>query len=299
MHRQECTLNLPTSAAVAQLTASKPDGGHSLDDPREWASKIIDYASDATNRKTLGKLENVLKDNYSPGAIAIRKALELRLAHNVQIQAVTWHAQHLTDLEIMRRAWAAPKTSKCDTMAGLRVILPHSKRQLGKLPLLSSWGRKSIPIDVHLEMLNTSTDQQPVPESLTQKILGSNGPPKMLPEDVMNQNPMQIPYDVHSTARHYTSIKPTITDSIPRKLARKESFFGLPILVVEYKKQTSEIGKASGQQLLNLVAAVRFLATLGIVDFPVFGLSTDGPIASLTYAYVNVRIIFLTRYIYH
>lgn len=54
-------------------------------------------------------------------------------------------------------------------------------------------------------------------------------------------------------------------------------FLDLPILFVEYRKVDQDRFKALDRLRSHLVGAVKFLAAIGITDFTVFGVHSDGP----------------------
>ncbi|THH13655.1 hypothetical protein EW146_g6587 [Bondarzewia mesenterica] len=62
----------------------------------------------------------------------------------------------------------------------------------------------------------------------------------------------------------------------------------LPTLVVEYKKQDS-VTKPINQGRMYLVSAVTFLAAVGITNYPVFGLITDGADGVVTVAWYSEK----------
>ncbi len=64
--------------------------------------------------------------------------------------------------------------------------------------------------------------------------------------------------------------------------------FHLPVLLVKHQDDDEDDKlqtPTSNMQRINCVSAVRFLAALGIKDFPVYGLSTYGPRSSLCQAW--------------
>ena len=71
----------------------------------------------------------------------------------------------------------------------------------------------------------------------------------------------------------------------------------LPILVVEYKKASDNMMKATNQVRMYLTASVKFLQAVGIANTPVYGVQTDEPIVVLPAAVPrddNVRSPFAT-----
>lgn len=55
----------------------------------------------------------------------------------------------------------------------------------------------------------------------------------------------------------------------------------LPIVAVEHKKKSDHLAKTMNQLRMHLTALVKFLQTIGITNFPVYGVEADGPNVSL------------------
>ncbi|KAG6379004.1 hypothetical protein JVT61DRAFT_13295 [Boletus reticuloceps] len=55
-------------------------------------------------------------------------------------------------------------------------------------------------------------------------------------------------------------------------------YLELPILTAEYKKASAGLMKGTNQVRMYLTASVKFLQAIGITDFAVYGVQTDGPI---------------------
>lgn len=54
-------------------------------------------------------------------------------------------------------------------------------------------------------------------------------------------------------------------------------FLDLPMLCIEYKKVDQDRRTGTNQLRMYLIAAVKFLAAIGITEYPVFGVQSDGP----------------------
>ena len=73
-------------------------------------------------------------------------------------------------------------------------------------------------------------------------------------------------------------------------VAWKQSPLAIPFLVCEYKKDKHESARvAQNQRLMYCVSTVRFLAAMGIKDFPIFGLATHGPHGTICAAWVSEK----------
>ncbi|KAH9929306.1 hypothetical protein B0H21DRAFT_700160, partial [Amylocystis lapponica] len=67
----------------------------------------------------------------------------------------------------------------------------------------------------------------------------------------------------------------------------------LPLLVVNYKKASTDVAKFTNRHRIYSVAAVKFLEDIGITDFPVFSALTDGPKVSLPSAWLTDEIVHI------
>ncbi|KAF8139652.1 hypothetical protein EV363DRAFT_1426160 [Boletus edulis] len=65
------------------------------------------------------------------------------------------------------------------------------------------------------------------------------------------------------------------------RLGPDATYLDLPILAAEYKKASDDLAKGTNQLRMYLTASVKFLHAVGITNFPVYGVQTDGPIVVL------------------
>ena len=77
---------------------------------------------------------------------------------------------------------------------------------------------------------------------------------------------------------------PTLTPTEP-----DEHSLDLPVLVVKHKKQGDDkaLAKGANQMRLYLTACVKFLDAVGIKNFVVYGMLTDGPHVTFPAAVMN------------
>ena len=68
------------------------------------------------------------------------------------------------------------------------------------------------------------------------------------------------------------------------------SYLDLPVLISEWKREGGNIHQAANQHYVSHTSGARFLKACGIVDFPVFGLTSNGPLLTLDYAYTGKHI---------
>lgn len=86
--------------------------------------------------------------------------------------------------------------------------------------------------------------------------------------------------------------KPEDALSIRQKETAANALLPLPLLLMEYKKRGDTATKATNQTRLYLISSVRFLATLGLFEVPVFATLTSGAKAGVFLAWAaehNVR----------
>ncbi|THH12590.1 hypothetical protein EW146_g7549, partial [Bondarzewia mesenterica] len=96
--------------------------------------------------------------------------------------------------------------------------------------------------------------------------------------------------DIFRRSDFYAKTTPALTSavsSIQTPLIDSHALL-LPTLVVEYKKQDS-VTKPINQGRMYLVSAVTFLAAVGITNYPVFGLITDGADGVVTLAWYSEK----------
>ena len=67
------------------------------------------------------------------------------------------------------------------------------------------------------------------------------------------------------------------------------NYLELPLLVAEYKRNGQNAVVGTNQLRMYLTAAVKFLAALGIYDFFVFGVQSDGPVVALPAAVMRKK----------
>ena len=81
------------------------------------------------------------------------------------------------------------------------------------------------------------------------------------------------------------------------RLGPDTAYLELPILIVEYKKDSDNLMKGTNKLRMYLTASVKFLQAVGITNIPVYGVQTDGPIVVLPAAVIrddSVRNLFTT-----
>ncbi|KAJ3477912.1 hypothetical protein NLI96_g10140 [Meripilus lineatus] len=103
--------------------------------------------------------------------------------------------------------------------------------------------------------------------------------------DILYRFPLLDPdEDFVSTSKVF---KPSSSSSSKRGFLHslKEILIYLPQLVVEYKKVDGKSETALNQVRTHLLASVSYLASLGILDHPVFGLVVNGTMGFLTMAW--------------
>ncbi|CAA7263267.1 unnamed protein product [Cyclocybe aegerita] len=79
-----------------------------------------------------------------------------------------------------------------------------------------------------------------------------------------------------------------ILHSVPQK---PETALLVPVFFAEYKKIKDEVEKAFNQCRMYCVSGVEFLSTLGVDDFPVFGLVTTGSQGTILMVWKSTRVV--------
>ncbi|EED77609.1 predicted protein [Postia placenta Mad-698-R] len=86
---------------------------------------------------------------------------------------------------------------------------------------------------------------------------------------------------------------------LPQKTARsgrrdkpeETSYLELPLILVEYKRPTTSYEQGQNQRRLYCTSAARFLEAIGIVEFPIFSVLSDGPYTVLATTWVKDGIV--------
>ncbi|KAJ3503041.1 hypothetical protein NLJ89_g8612 [Agrocybe chaxingu] len=81
-----------------------------------------------------------------------------------------------------------------------------------------------------------------------------------------------------------------ILHSVPQK---PQTALLVPVFFAEYKKIKDEVEKAFNQCRMYCISGVEFLSTLGIHDFPVFGLVTTGSQGTILMVWKSTRVVDL------
>lgn len=234
------------------------------------------------------------------------------MGHSRHSISCAWDWAHMRLMSIPEselQRW--PDIAICDALGRLRICLPP-----GILPIqvkrfsLANWKQKENTAAVSSQPEDPSSSLQSEDVSLSQSedlsslsqsedsppLSQSEAPPSpSQPEDIPSASPTSvirspaaaallamgsrpepgISYDFFDASIPHPVLSRQVSAELEQNVS-KDAFLDLPMFVVEYKKADEDRHKATNQSRMYLVACVKFLAALGIVDFPVWGAQTDG-----------------------
>ena len=182
-----------------------------------------------------------------------------------------------------------PSTGRCDALGRLLVEVPGaSLEMLGQFPLVVRATTKSKQEKTENKAPRSRSMVQANPRSRSEKSAQVSGRSLTIPDTFGATG-------AETGGKRYTmlsSSSPSMqysdgekaTESLTRKVdeLRIESDttrVELPILTVEYKKASDNVIKGTNQTRMYLTASVKFLKAVGINNFAVYGVQTDGSIA--------------------
>ncbi|KIO14435.1 hypothetical protein M404DRAFT_5804 [Pisolithus tinctorius Marx 270] len=202
-----------------------------------------------------------------------------------------------------------PRTGKCDALGCLWVKLPNvSVEDLGQFPFI----HRTPPTDEVGANDATKASRQ---NDATRASKRGDATRESGHNDGAPIDPLDGDRSLNITSRSCSSLKPpgpsdtketryTITlaslssirqangtaeDTVEPTTSRIErlqigpdaTLLDLPIVAVEHKKKSNHLAKTMNQLRMHLTASVKFLQTIGITNFPVYGVEADGPNVSL------------------
>ena len=183
---------------------------------------------------------------------------EKACADHIEDHLLTW-SYLLDEIHVLYRAALMETTCVCDALGYLQVPVEADKESLNGFALTSASSQTSEPTTSSFDTLK-KTKLDP----LLAKIDGTQWRHDIvLPEREEKGNSDSSP-SVHGV-----------------------SYLDLPAVVVEWKKEGGTIQQAMNQHSVNHVTAAWFLEACGITEFPVFGITSDGPVLTLDYTFVH------------
>ncbi|KAF8556408.1 hypothetical protein OG21DRAFT_1495507 [Imleria badia] len=239
--------------------------------------------------------------------------LHIELGHggHADNKWISWNTT--TSVETKVQALAAlsqaPATGVCDALGRLLVELPNvsaeAVRNFQLVERKSQVGKKTQKVKAA-----ASTQIQSEPKSLTfrgqgEKVSGSSPVPATDSESFVTKKDIEvtpIPYTMPSSSAPISMFSVNNDEmgssKSPDGLADKiqqlqlntdasSAYLELPILTAEYKKADENSIQGTNQLRMYLTAAVKFLQAIGIMNFAVYGVQTDGPIVVLPAAIVR------------
>ena len=201
------------------------------------------------------------------------------------------------DAPLLRDLSVTPLSGICDALGCLRVSLPEvDPLLLAKFSLVVKTKQdeefdKPDNQDLHLKLETTSRPSE------ASKTSESKGEPYVaryttLPSlDILDDNSDtdKSRISIDELAKEIQDV--TISMPETQKPNHDEHLLDLPVLVVGYKKQGDKtlLVKGTTQMRLYLTACVKFLDAVGIRDFIVYGMLTDGPHVTFPAAIMDER----------
>lgn len=90
-----------------------------------------------------------------------------------------------------------------------------------------------------------------------------------------------------------------LIDDLPRTTSRSRcqhnepetTYLDLPLILVEYKGPATNHVQSQNQRRLHCTSAARFMEAIGITEFPIFSVVSDGPLAVLATTWVKDGIV--------
>ncbi|KAK2465496.1 hypothetical protein APHAL10511_002388 [Amanita phalloides] len=171
-----------------------------------------------------------------------------------------------------------PASGKCDALGRVEVELPYA-----------------VPKDFALTRAAVKTKSTNEPDGKARK------PKKVHQPDKTSETSrsLQIPDKTEPTKPPYSimsaSLSLTMQESVAKEMPtdkvisdfdklqiddegtkEMKGVLDLPVIAIEYKKQLVDANKGTNQLRMYLTACVKFLHVLGITEFMVFGIQTDG-----------------------
>ncbi|KAI0918089.1 hypothetical protein AcV5_002865 [Taiwanofungus camphoratus] len=251
-------------------------------------------------------------------------SIEERDAIFVHSQSATWRVNCYRE-NLLTRLGEAPTKGVCDALGTLRIVLdiPHkllgdvrfasldppkrsyaesrteeSKKQKQKQSKQSASGqsdRKSVITSSDWQSVVTSSDQKP---TVTSSDHLAPSPVGIHNYDILASTKCTSP-----TTRNLSQEKTDVVSELATSMSDlgvsvqpkgpSESVLELPLIFAEYKKATTTIAQGTNQHRMYCTAAARFLESLGITNYPLFSVVTDGPQAVVASAWIKQGRVYI------
>ncbi|KAK2465464.1 hypothetical protein APHAL10511_002356, partial [Amanita phalloides] len=167
-----------------------------------------------------------------------------------------------------------PASGKCDALGRVRVELPYAVPKDFTLTRaaveIKTDGKTRKPEKAHCQADKTSETSRSL----------------QIPDKTQPTEPYSIMSASFSSTMPKSVAKETPTDKVisdfdklqidDKGTKEMKGVLDLPIIAIEYKKQLVDAKKGTNQLRMYLTACVKFLHVLGITEFMVFGIQSDG-----------------------
>ena len=183
-----------------------------------------------------------------------------------------------------------PSTGRCDALGRLLVEVPGvSSKILGQFSLCVRAATKSKQEKAENKAPGSQSMVQAIPRGRSEKSAQVSARSSTIPDNsgATGAETGGKRYTMLSSSSpssmQYSDVEKA-TESLTRKVDKLRiepdvTRLELPILAVEYKKASDNVIKGTNQLRMYLTASVKFLKAVGIKNFAVYGVQTDGSIA--------------------
>ncbi|KAF9802488.1 hypothetical protein IEO21_09891 [Rhodonia placenta] len=225
------------------------------------------------------------------------KSAEAALHPNLVTLCTTWQ-DTLTLLDIKHRLAFSPTTARCDAIGAVRMPVNLSKAALKPYHFVKprSGGSKP-PASINRDQSDAANNDPSTPST-------TSTPPSAAPTSALDYSQLDSAIcdsrDVYQQAKQSGRANPAQADvnlvakldqlrfeDTPRTTSHatgdvsNTEYLDLPLIVVEYKRPSDTHTDHINQRRIYCVSAARFLEAIGIDEFPIFSVLSDGPLTVL------------------
>ncbi|GBE77173.1 hypothetical protein SCP_0100450 [Sparassis crispa] len=226
-----------------------------------------------------------------------KRAEETTNRHQVEAHVVRWESRQ-TLQDLLTRFSDSPLRGKCDGLGVLQVDLPVKRILLNKFQL-AAVAKPKAKKDVasHFPFHRPQTADGPAAHARvldlrregSRNVASSSASQKTPSTDKLyDESPgnrlKQEMRKMHARRQCLTSGQ---SSKAKNPKVGPASILQLPVFSLEYKKDHTDIAKGHNQTRMYSAALLRFLEAAGIIKYPVFAGTTDGPVINLSAAWTD------------
>ncbi|CAL1710271.1 unnamed protein product [Somion occarium] len=266
----ERKITLSVNPTARQLKEGKP-----VDDVKR---DLVSLSRDIMSRCVV-EMSGAMYETYNGALLSeVFAAHQRAQISNVLVQQL---ATNLSDAEfktfILNRASEEPHEGICDAVVVTPFKVPKTDHSLESfIPFVGN--ATDGPEDPHFDydaILKRKEENQKSQKTVSYKKtkvrmdIGVNEMKRLL------KNPLRVSSDTRGVKSSNFSGKYRVPNHF-----HKDKFVLLPRLLAEYKKTDNE-DKGLHQDFMYIVSATNFLASCGVYDYPVYGLTTNGSVGGV------------------